>query len=295
MYNQITYTTVPQRHGQDKRGVDKGPEYLEKYGIATLFQTHSQNPIIKKEITKPADVERTRGELGLKDINQVNQVNYQLRDVIAEIYSPNKMLFNLGGDHSMGLGTIAGVKKANPNSKIGVIWFDAHPDINTPESSPSGNIHGIPLACCCGIGPEFLTNTMDKFISTQDIVYVGIRSIDDGEAELIKKDNITHFKSEDVKKVGMDKVIETIKEKFKDYDYVHLSFDIDGIDPSEIIGTGTAVPDGVSLEDACYFLKRLREIEKLHSFDLVEYNPEIEEVKTVENIFKCLKAFFLEE
>ena len=294
-YKTITYICVPQKYGQGKDGVEKGPEVLEKYGIRELFQKHSQSEVKRIGLPKPKDCERTRGERGLKNIPEVRTMNYHLRDAIAEVYSKEGIVFNIGGDHSMGTGTISGVKKANPGKKVGVIWFDAHPDINTPESSPTGNIHGIPLTCCCGIGPECLNDVMTEYISTQDITYVGIRSIDDGEEEIIKKDGITHFTAQQVKECGMMKVIETIKKKYQDYDVVHLSFDIDGIDPQYIIGTGTAVPEGVSVEDSLQFLRGMKELSNLYSFDIVEFNPVIEETKTVECIMKCMRTFFGEE
>ncbi|EDR28860.1 arginase, putative [Entamoeba dispar SAW760] len=290
-FEKVTYIAVPQKYGQKKVGVEEGPKFLEKLGFMNILEQVAKN-INKKTITEP----KTPQELGVtsaRNLNEVESVCIELRDTISKEYDVNNLLINIGGDHSIGLGTIAGVVKAmKPNAKVGVIWFDAHPDMNIPENSPSGNIHGMPLACAVGLGPQRLTSIMPRYITPKDIMYVGIRSIDVGEEFEIQDKHIDHFTAEDVKRVGMKEVIEAINKKFADYDVIHLSFDIDGIDPKFILGTGTPVPKGISLEDSLYFMSEMGKMKKLHSVDIVEYNPKIEEEITGKNVLKCISSLF---
>ncbi|ELP87839.1 arginase, putative [Entamoeba invadens IP1] len=288
----VTYIRVPQKYGQPKDGVEQGPTSLESYGV--LSHLSKKKKVDIETISMPQGSRDTAK--GLKNLEKVYSLNLELRDTIAKHYSHTRFVLNVGGDHSIGLGTVAGAVKASdkstPNARVGVVWFDAHPDINTAESSPSGNIHGMPLACCVGIGPEKLNTVMTRKITPEDLFYVGIRSIDPGERSEIKVESVSNYTAEQVKKVGMKKVVEEIFKKFENYDYVHLSFDIDGIDPKYIIGTGTPVPNGVELEDAIYFMKEMGKMKNLHSADIVEYNPVIEEKVTGPNVMKCIDALF---
>ncbi|KAL7717632.1 Arginase [Entamoeba marina] len=291
-HKSITYIKVPQRYGQMKSGVEKACESLEKLGLKSIFDKTGL-PIKTFQITEPHGNQEYVD--GLRGLSQCISVNVELRDVISKEYSNNNLIVNIGGDHSIGLGSIAGVMKSMNNKKqqpkVGVVWFDAHPDMNIPTSSPTGNIHGMPLACCVGKGDKRLTEICPIQVQPSDIMFVGIRSIDNEERGTIIDNNIDAFTAEEVNKIGMKKVVENLKEKFKNYDVVHLSFDIDGIEPKSITGTGTPVEGGVTLEDTLYFLKEIRTLNSIHSVDFVEYNPEIEEKMTGINVLKCIQTF----
>lgn len=149
----------------------------------------------------------------------------------------------LGGDHSIAIGTLAGVSKHYKN--LGVIWYDAHGDLNTAETSPSGNIHGMPLAASLGYGHELLTNLLGTSpkIKPEHVVIIGARSLDEGERKLIKELGIKVFTMHEIDRLGMTKVMEETIEYLKDHtDGVHLSLDLDGLDPNDAPGVGTPVP-----------------------------------------------------
>jgi len=184
----------------------------------------------------------------------------------------------LGGDHSISIGTIAGL--ANFYENLGVIWYDAHTDINTPETSPSGNIHGMPVAVSLGMGDERLINLEGYFpkIKPENIVYIGARSIDEGEKELISKLGIKIFTMRDIDSIGMKKVMEeTIAYLKSRTDGVHLSLDLDAIDPLYAPGVGTPVMGGISYRESRLAMEMLANSGLITSAEFVEVNPILDE------------------
>ena len=165
-----------------------------------------------------------------------------------------------GGDHSIAIGTLAGVSPHYEN--LGVIWYDAHGDLNTGDTSPSGNIHGMPLAVSLGIGHEDLTNIGQDTpkIKPENIVIIGARSLDEGERELIKEKGIKVYTMHEIDRLGMTKVMEESIDYLKDRtDGVHLSLDLDGLDPSDAPGVGTPVLGGISYRESHLAMEMLEE------------------------------------
>jgi len=198
-----------------------------------------------------------------------------------EAHSKGAFPFMIGGDHCLSMGSVAATA-AHYNGDFGLIWFDAHADINTPHTSPSGNMHGMPIAALIGLpGMEQVPGFEDKRFSNvrpDRIAWVGLRDVDDGEYETIDRLGIkTAFDMNDLKKHGMKKIIEMCLEQINPDGNlpIHLSFDVDGMDPIDAPSTGTAVGDGVRIHEAIELVRTLRESGNLAAMDLVEVNPSL--------------------
>ncbi len=213
----------------------------------------------------------------LKFLEQVVKVNTELCYTVSQIMERGRFPLILGGDHSIAIGSIAGILQHKKNP--GIIWFDAHADINTEETSPTGNIHGMPVAVSLGFGHEKLTSIggKDKNINPEKIVYVGCRDVDAGEKKFLKELGITVFTMHEVDKYGMPEIIEkAIQIAGKDTDGIHVSFDIDSIDPLYVMGTGTKVPGGLTYRESNFALEMIAQTGKLISAEFVEVNPLID-------------------
>jgi arginase len=178
----------------------------------------------------------------------------------------------IGGDHSMSMGTVAGVSRGE---RIGLVWVDAHTDFNTPEISPSGNVHGMPVAHLVGLGDERLVNIggAGAKIRPEDIVMIGIRSVDHGERELLKARGASIYTMKEIDTLGLAKVAQMALEKLSGVDRIHVSFDADSLDPSIAPGVGTPVPGGLSYREAHLLMELFADSGKVKSLDLVEVNP----------------------
>ncbi|MFN3841423.1 MAG: arginase [Cyclobacteriaceae bacterium] len=215
----------------------------------------------------------------------------------------------LAGDHSTAYGTIAGIKKANPNSRLGVVWIDAHADIHTPFTTPSGNMHGMPLAMACGIDNlECKVNdprgeTLEYWeqiknvgmpgpkIYPEDIVYVAVRDLEKPENYLINKHNINFIEADEVKKLGAAKIAARALEMLDHCDLIYVSFDVDSLDSRISTGTGTPVPNGLTVEEAKTLNVELAKSPKLVAWEIVEVNPTLDtENRMAENGFEILEA-----
>lgn len=210
----------------------------------------------------------------------------------------NKVPLILGGDHSVALGTIAGIAKhfKNQNKKIGVLWFDAHGDINTPETSLTGNLHGMPLAHLLGLGHHQLNHLIDDsndpILDFANIAIIGVRDLDLAEKEIIKKHNILCFTMEEVSHHGVANVVNyCIQQISKNTAGFHLSWDFDWMDPQQIAAVNTPVQNGASLLEAQEALQIILQNHQLLSMEFVEYNPLMDHNgQTYRWIEKCFEA-----
>jgi arginase len=215
----------------------------------------------------------------------------------------------LAGDHSTAYGTIAGIKKANPKKKLGVVWIDAHADMHTPFTTPSGNMHGMPLAMALGLDNfECKVNdprgeTLDYWeqiknvgmqgpkITAEDLVYVAVRDLEKPENYLINKNNINFIEVEDVKKLGADKIAHKVLQMLDHCDLIYVSFDVDAIDSRFSTGTGTPVPNGLTVEEAKLLNSELCKDTRVCAWEIVEINPTLDtENRTAESAFEILEA-----
>lgn len=184
----------------------------------------------------------------------------------------------MGGDHSIAIGTLAGVAKHYEN--VGVIWYDAHGDLNTEDTSPSGNIHGMPLAVSIGIGHPDLINIhgFAPKVKPENIVIIGARSLDEGEKELIREKGIKVFTMHEIDRMGMTRVMEECIDYLRERtDGVHLSLDLDGVDPADAPGVGTPVIGGISYRESHLAMEMLAESNLITSAEFVEVNPVLDE------------------
>ena len=184
----------------------------------------------------------------------------------------------LGGDHSIAIGTISGLAAhaKKKKKKLGVFWIDAHGDFNTPESSPSGNIHGMPLSVCAGIGPRQLRNVGGSFqkVEPGNVAIIGLRNLDKVERESLLKIGLKTFTMDEIDRYGVHRVMkQAIKQVAAKVDFLHVSFDLDSVDPVYAPGVGTPVKGGLDYREAHLIMEMIAETGKMTSFEVVEVNP----------------------
>lgn len=248
-------------------GTDKGPKLITKY-----FNKYEIIDVNKDNIEKEHDKENKT-----KNIESVNKFNYNLYQVVTDTIKKGNFPITVGGDHSLAIGSA--LASNTQNNDIGIIWIDAHADYNTIESTLTGNIHGLPLAVINGHDKKEFTGLFEptpEYIKHSRTVIVGARDIDELELENLKKDNITVYTTEDVHKFGVKEIMnKAFLQAMGDNNKVHISYDIDVIDPKVCPGVSTAVPDGITLDECYDIMKFLKEKKKnIKSLDLVEYNPD---------------------
>lgn len=268
--HKIHIINAPFQSGNDRTGGGLAPEWLLRNGISA-YAAHA--PIWVS--APPVPAANVAPLFGIKNYDNVVEMAQRLRENIFEHYCTGERIITLGGDHTIALGTIAGVLQNEPN--VGVIWFDAHGDVNTEDTSPSANAHGMPVAALLGLCKSGLNDIAKVRLKPQNIFWVGARDLDDGEIETIKQlgimDNV--YSTERVHEMGMASVMGEIKRKMETQGIraMHLSFDIDGMDPSIVWATGTRVENGLMQNDLETFIEGLRELPEMRSMDFVEYNP----------------------
>jgi arginase len=233
------------------------------------------------------------------------RVALEIYETIWDDYFP----LIIAGDHSTAYGTIAGIKKAHPKIRLGVIWIDAHADIHTPYTTPSGNMHGMALAMACGLDNlECKVNdprgeTLDYWeqikdvgmpgpkIYPEDIVYISVRDLEKPENYLLNKYNVNFIETEDVKKIGPEKIAERALKMLDHCDLIYVSFDVDSIDSRVSTGTGTPVPNGLTVEEAKILNVELAKSPKICAWEIVEVNPTLDtENRMAESAFEILEA-----
>jgi arginase len=244
-----------------------------------------------------------------KYIEGVYQVLKNVYSAIESLRQEKKFPIVLAGDHSTAAGTIMGIKAAQPDKRLGVIWIDAHADLHTPFTTPSGNMHGMPLAIAtqldnrdCQVNepdPETLEywekikNIGGRFpkIDPADIVFISVRDTEKPEDHLIKKYGIKNFTTEEVRNQGIEKISAQALDILKDCDQIYISFDVDSLDTSISVGTGTPVPNGLTLEEAIQLNVHLIRDKRVCCWEIVEVNPTLDTENTMaEAAFEVLEA-----
>lgn len=267
---------VPLFFGSDVKGVDLGPAKLrEKYVDKVISKNnHTVRDLGNIYVENVPEDSKYNYHPNMKYLQPIVEVNKTLAEQVYNSLAEKSFPFIVGGDHSLGIGSISGASKYYKN--LAVIWVDAHTDINTPETSPSGNVHGMPLAAAMGIGCHDLTDLYFEGVKVnpENVFIIGARDIDTGELNLIDKMKLNVFSTEDVKTRGINSILDEIYNKLKrnKVDAVHLSFDIDCLDPEIAPGTGTPVTNGMTLPEVKYLLRYMMKTNLVKSFDLVELN-----------------------
>ena len=274
----VSIIGVPMSLGQMKDGVDLGPKAIRYAGLHNQLKQLNISFQDKGDISFEMITRNVDPNEKLKNIDAIIEKTTELANEVDKAILEDTFPFILGGDHSIAMGTLAGLAKHYKN--LGVIWYDAHGDLNTKETTPSGNIHGMPLAASLGIGEERLVQIggFSPKVKPENIVLIGIRDLDEGEKELIKEIGIKVYTMQDINKLGMKQVMEeTINYLKEKTDGLHLSLDLDGLDPSVTPGVGTAVPYGISLRESELAMEMLHESNLLTSLEVVEVNPLLDE------------------
>ncbi|WP_145388195.1 arginase [Staphylococcus capitis] len=297
MNQRIEIIGAPSTFGQKKLGVNLGPDAIRYAGLLSRLKKIGLDVIDKGNIEVPTlDVEKFNSDQeGLRNYDEIVTVSENLSKATSEIVKKGNFPLTLGGDHSIAVGSISGISQHYEN--LGVIWYDAHGDLNVPEESPSGNVHGMPLRILAGDGPDELVNINDftPKVKPENIVLIGMRDLDEGERKYIKDKNIKTFTMADIDRFGIQEVIERSLEylKSRNIDGLHFSLDVDALDPAETPGTGTRVMGGLSYRESHFALELLNESKLVTSMDLVEVNPLIDNSNhTAEQAVALLGTFF---
>jgi len=270
----VSIIGVPMSLGQMRDGVDLGPKAIRYAGLHQKFASLNIPFKDKGDIPFEYVNRNTDPNEKLKNLDVVVEKTTILANEVEEIVKEQQFPIVLGGDHSIAIGTLAGLGKHYKN--LGVIWYDAHGDLNTVETTPSGNIHGMPLAASLGIGEKRLVEVggYAPKIKTENVVLIGARDLDEGERALIKEIGMKVYTMQDINELGMKRVMEeTINYLKEKTDGLHLSLDVDGLDPSVTPGVGTAVPSGITLRESELAMEMLHQSQLLTSLEVVEVNP----------------------
>jgi arginase len=273
---------VPLDLGASRRGTDMGPSALRIVGLGAALRRLGYNVAREEDIPAPAMETRSTENREARFKTEILDVCQNLANKVKSILQANEFPLIIGGDHSIAMGTVSGVSShyRDQGKKIGLIWFDAHGDMNTPASSLSGNIHGMPLAHLLGKGDEDLRNIcgFHPKVDADNVVLIGIRDIDAGERRIIKESGIHTFTMREIDEQGMAAVAAQALEIVNDGTAgFHISFDVDGCDPTVIPGSGTLVPGGVSFREAHLLLEYCADDGNLLSMEVVELNPFLDE------------------
>jgi arginase len=278
----IAIIGAPLDLGAGRRGVDMGPSALRVAGLNARLESLG----CKVEDLGNVSVEQQESSKpGPKNARYLAQIAATCRDLAARVekaVGQGKIPLVLGGDHSVAVGTISGLSKhyQKKKSSAGVIWMDAHTDMNTPKTSPSGNVHGMPLACLVGEGPKELTHLYGYApkVNPKNVVLVGIRDVDTTERSVVQESGVRVFTMRDIDERGMRTVMEeAIAIAGNGTAGIHLSLDMDGVDPDEAPGVGTPVRGGFSYREAHLAMEILCDSRRMVSMEVVEVNPVLDD------------------
>lgn len=271
--------SIPINLGQPLLGPDKAPSLLQKAGLNNILKQCDWRVDIQPPF-EAAPVSHTVHDFpSAKNIDQIGRTCKTICDTMTNYIAQNEDNFHLilGGDHCIPIGTIPALVSRRPNT--GVIWVDAHADVNTPPLSSSGNVHGMPVAFLLGLIencqklPSF--DWYKPCLKPEDIVYIGLRDVDEPEKETIRKLGIKAFSMHDIDRYGIGMVMEKTLQYLAHKDHIHVSYDIDALDPFYAPATGTAVRGGLTFREGNFVCEMAYSTGKLSSFELVEVNPTV--------------------
>ncbi|MGI9271584.1 MAG: arginase [Woeseiaceae bacterium] len=273
---------VPLDLGASRRGTDAGPSAFRVARLSAAVRKLGYTLTTETDIPVPAMETRQTNDTNARFKDEILAVCESLADVSQQSLGKGEFPLVIGGDHSIAMGTVAGVSAHFRETKqdLGLIWFDAHGDMNLPGSSPSGNVHGMPLAHLLGHGDPDLSSILGycPAVKPEHVVLIGIRDIDRVEREFIRESGVTAFTMRDIDEQGMSKIASKALEIVnKGTAGFHVSFDLDGCDPEVIPGSGTLVPGGVSYREAHLLLELCAGDGRLTSMEVVELNPFVDQ------------------
>lgn len=289
---------VPFDKGAGTRGADLGPQALRHAGLLDELRHMSADMDVKDYGNIHYEVFKASGRRinNLNHLEHVAACNEALAHKIKEIMSDNRLPVTLGGDHSLAIGSITGVLKTVKPENVCVLWIDAHIDLNTNSTSPSGNMHGMPVSLLVQeLRPQWPTLPVLEWckaqLSLKNFSWIGLRSIDYDERIMMEKYGINYFDMRDIEKLGIEKVVKQALEAINPSGEksLHVSFDIDALDPLYANSTGTPVAGGLTLREGVFVMEEAYRTGKLSSLDLVEVNPSLGDAKDVTNTISAAK------
>ncbi len=277
-YSTITILGAPLDLGASRRGVDMGPSALRLASLNARLESLGYAVEDLGNVSVAQQENTPEGSENAKYLSQIANTCGVLAEAVERVVRAGNFPLVLGGDHSIAVGTVAGVSRAfrHRGEQIGVIWIDAHSDMNTPETSPSGNIHGMPLACCIGQGPYELTHLFEYApkVEPKNVVLIGLRDVDLSERGQVRQSGVTAFTMRDIDERGLKNVMaEAIQLASDGTAGFHLSFDMDVLDPDEAPGVGTPVRGGVTYREAHLAMETICDSSRMLSMEVVEVNP----------------------
>ena len=297
--------------GAGTRGSDLGIDALE---IAAINQDNDffHRHLFQDIVTHNETIYQKNTNSFAKRIEHVAEQCNRVCDAVSTALLQNYFPVVLSGDHSSALGTISGIKKAHPNKKLGVVWIDAHADIHSPYTSPSGNIHGMPLAAALSFDHKHLQvneisedtirywnilksiGTTDPKLKPESLVYFGLRDFEPAEKQVIEEASISNFTVEQLRENGLQNILTAIIKKFEDVDEIYISFDVDSMDCDQIsYGTGTPVKSGFLPDEINQIFEQLLSTNKVVCLEIAEINPLLDNKgnKMAETAFQILSNF----
>jgi len=274
---------VPLDMGASRRGVDMGPSAMRVAGLEARLEALGHRVTDGGNILVEIAETQAFGESNARYLKQIAETCRRTGDAVIKTLEEGLTPLVLGGDHSLAVGSVSGVAEfyRRQNQKVGILWIDAHSDINTPDTSPSGNVHGMPLAALLGLGPEALSNLYgySPKIVPENVVLVGVRDIDSAERANIRRAGVGEvYTMRDIDERGMRSVMEeALRAAGRGTAGYHVSLDMDWIDPEDAPGVGTPVRGGATYREAHLAMEILADHGRMLSFEIVEVNPVIDE------------------
>ena len=280
MSDQIARTVAligaPTDIGAGARGASMGPEALRVAGLVEALRGRGLQVLDRGNLVGPSNPWLPPVD-GYRHLDEVVAWNRLVMGAVGDELESGHLPILLGGDHCLGTGSITAVANwcRSRGKPLRVLWLDAHADFNTHEVTPSGNIHGMPVACLCGIGPHGMTHLAGRAPAiTPDVLrQIGIRSVDAGEKRLVKQHNVDIYDMRYIDEIGMKRVMEEALEGMDADTHLHVSFDVDFLDPAIAPGVGTTVPGGPNYREAQLVMEMIADSGRMGSLDIVELNP----------------------
>ena len=273
---------APTDVGAGTRGASMGPEALRVAGLQAALESHGLTVLDRGNLSGPPNPWRPPVE-GYRHLPEVVAWNQAVFHAVHAELRQGHLPILLGGDHCLGLGSISAVARycAEAGRTLRVLWLDAHADFNTSRLTPSGNVHGMPVACLCGFGPEALTRMAGMpgagaALHPSQIRQIGIRSVDAGEKRFVHEQGLEVFDMRFIDEVGMRQTMERALADLDDNTHLHVSFDVDFLDPEIAPGVGTTVPGGPTYREAQLCMEMIADSGRLASLDIVELNPSLD-------------------
>lgn len=277
MHMDIALIGVPIDLGANRRGVDMGPSALRYAGLQKALSDLGHTVADLGDLVVPGPEHSDPGHPSARYLKEIVEVCRELSRRVADVVKAGRVPLVLGGDHSLSVGTVSGVRQVHPNT--GIIWLDAHGDFNTPDTTPSGNVHGMSLAALLGLGAEELVAcSAGRPVQPEQTVLIGVRDLDDGERELLRKTGVRVFTMQEVDRLGLPAVMDQALDRLRKHvDRIHLSLDLDVFEPDLAPGVGTPKSGGLTYREGHLAMEMIAELGMLISMELVEVNPILDE------------------